>query len=45
MQVWRIDVANGELSLEPVQISWNRLGGRGWFARILLDEKPRVIGD
>lgn len=37
-QVWRINVRNQTLSLEPVPESWSRLGGRGLLARILLDE-------
>jgi aldehyde:ferredoxin oxidoreductase len=36
--VWRVNVRNQMLSCEPVPESWNRLGGRGLLARILLDE-------
>jgi len=37
-QVWRVNVRNQTLDLEPVPDSWIRLGGRGLLARILLDE-------
>ncbi len=37
-QVWRVNVRNQTLSLEPVPETWSRLGGRGLLARILLDE-------
>ena len=37
-QVWRVNVCNQTLSLEPVPETWSRLGGRGLLARILLDE-------
>ncbi len=37
-QVWRVNVRNQTLKLEPVPQSWQRLGGRGLLARILLDE-------
>jgi aldehyde:ferredoxin oxidoreductase len=37
-QVWRINVRTQELKREPVPLSWQRLGGRGLLARILLDE-------
>ncbi len=37
-QVWRINVRNQTLKMEPVPESWQRLGGRGLLARILLDE-------
>jgi len=37
-QVWRINVRNQSLKLESVPQSWQRLGGRGLLARILLDE-------
>lgn len=36
--VWRIDVSAQTLSCEPVPETWERLGGRGLLARILLDE-------
>ncbi len=38
MNIWRVNVRNQTLSLEPVPESWSRLGGRGLLARILLDE-------
>lgn len=37
-QVWRVNVREQTLQLEPVPDSWKRLGGRGLLARILLDE-------
>jgi aldehyde:ferredoxin oxidoreductase len=37
-QVWRVNVREQTLQLEPVPESWKRLGGRGLLARILLDE-------
>lgn len=37
-QVWRVNVREQTLKLEPVPDSWNRLGGRALLARILLDE-------
>lgn len=39
-QVWRVNVRNQTLKREPVPSSWERLGGRGLIARILLDEVP-----
>jgi aldehyde:ferredoxin oxidoreductase len=38
MQVWRINARTHEVKTEPVPASWQRLGGRGLIARILLDE-------
>lgn len=37
-QVWRVNVREQTLKLEPVPETWSRLGGRGLIARILLDE-------
>lgn len=37
-QVWRVNVREQSLKLEPVPDLWKRLGGRGLLARILLDE-------
>ncbi len=37
-RVWRVNVRNQTLELEPVPETWQRLGGRGLLARILLDE-------
>jgi len=37
-QVWRINVRNQSLKQEIVPEPWQRLGGRGLIARILLDE-------
>ncbi len=39
-QIWRVNVNNKSLKVEPVPDSWERLGGRGLIARILLDEVP-----
>ena len=37
-QVWRVNVREQTLTLEDVPTSWQRLGGRGLLACILLDE-------
>lgn len=37
-QIWRVNVRTRILTQEPVPGSWERLGGRGLIARILLDE-------
>ena len=37
-QVWRVNVRQQTLTREPVPETWQRLGGRGLLARILLDE-------
>ncbi len=37
-EIWRINTRTHELTREPVPASWQRLGGRGLIARILLDE-------
>jgi aldehyde:ferredoxin oxidoreductase len=37
-QIWRVNARTHELKREPVPASWQRLGGRGLIARILLDE-------
>lgn len=37
-EIWRINAHTRELKREPVPASWQRLGGRGLIARILLDE-------
>jgi aldehyde:ferredoxin oxidoreductase len=39
-RVWRVDVAARQARSEPVPDAWQRLGGRGLIARILLDEVP-----
>src|SRR4030065_2928281 len=36
--VWRVNCRTKMITYEPVQHSWERLGGRGLIARILLDE-------
>jgi aldehyde:ferredoxin oxidoreductase len=37
-QIWRISVREQTLKQEPIPQSWQRLGGRGLLARILVDE-------
>jgi aldehyde:ferredoxin oxidoreductase len=37
-RVWRVNVRNQTVDLEAVPETWQRLGGRGLLARILLDE-------
>lgn len=37
-QVWRINVREQTLKREPVPETWQRLGGRGLIARIMVDE-------
>lgn len=38
MNIWRINVREQSCKIEPVPEAWERLGGRGLIARILLDE-------
>src|SRR5512134_820348 len=40
MEVWRVNLRDQSLKREPVPGAWERLGGRGLSARILLDEVP-----
>jgi aldehyde:ferredoxin oxidoreductase len=37
-QVWRVNTRTHEVKTEPVPASWQRLGGRGLIARIMVDE-------
>ncbi len=37
-QVWRVNVREQTLKREPIPQTWQRLGGRGLLARILVDE-------
>ncbi len=37
-RVWRVNIRTQTLKLEPVPEAWQRLGGRGLLARILVDE-------
>jgi len=37
-QIWRVNVREQTLKLEEVPETWQRLGGRGLLAHILLDE-------
>jgi aldehyde:ferredoxin oxidoreductase len=39
-RVWRADIEAKTVSIQPVPRAWERLGGRGLIARILLDEVP-----
>lgn len=38
LKVWRVNARTKKSSCEPVPKTWERLGGRGLIARILLDE-------
>lgn len=38
LNVWRVNVRTQTLTKAPVPAAWERLGGRGLLARILLDE-------
>jgi aldehyde:ferredoxin oxidoreductase len=38
MQIWRVNTRTQTLTKEPIPSTWQRLGGRGLIARILLDE-------
>jgi aldehyde:ferredoxin oxidoreductase len=40
MQIWRINVKTQALTKESVPAEWEKLGGRGLLARIMLDEVP-----
>jgi aldehyde:ferredoxin oxidoreductase len=40
MQLWRINTCTRTAEISPLPASWERLGGRGLAARILLDEVP-----
>ena len=40
MNVWRVDTREQSLTRESVPSAWDRLGGRGLVARVLLDEVP-----
>jgi aldehyde:ferredoxin oxidoreductase len=37
-QIWRVNTRTQELKREPVPENWQRLGGRGLIARVLVDE-------
>jgi aldehyde:ferredoxin oxidoreductase len=39
-KIWRVNVRTQTLNREPVPPSWEKLGGRGLTARVLLDEVP-----
>lgn len=39
-QIWRVNVTQQIVTREPVPEGWQRLGGRGLSARVLLDEVP-----
>jgi len=38
MHIWRVNTKSKTFSIEPTPESWERLGGRGLLAKILLDE-------
>ncbi|MBI3161539.1 MAG: aldehyde ferredoxin oxidoreductase [Chloroflexi bacterium] len=38
MHIWRVNARTHEIKIEPVPETWQRLGGRGLIARILVDE-------
>ncbi len=40
MELWRANLREQKVTREPVPQAWERLGGRGLSARILLDEVP-----
>jgi aldehyde:ferredoxin oxidoreductase len=40
MRVWRADISAQRVWTEDIPAGWERLGGRGLVARILLDEVP-----
>ncbi|HTX52800.1 MAG TPA: aldehyde ferredoxin oxidoreductase C-terminal domain-containing protein [Candidatus Baltobacteraceae bacterium] len=40
MEIWRANLHEQKVTREPVPQAWERLGGRGLSARILLDEVP-----
>lgn len=40
MEIWRVQLNQKTFSREPLPAAWERLGGRGLLARILLDEVP-----
>lgn len=37
-KIWRINTRTHELKREPIPETWQRLGGRGLIARVMLDE-------
>ncbi|MGQ9717483.1 MAG: aldehyde ferredoxin oxidoreductase N-terminal domain-containing protein [Anaerolineae bacterium] len=39
-EIWRVNVQTREWRREPVPEAWQRLGGSGLIARILLEEVP-----
>ncbi len=40
MQIWRIDISKRKLIQEDFPAAWEKLGGRGLLAKILLEEVP-----
>ena len=40
MNVWRVNLKEQKLKIESVPKTWEKLGGRGLIARVLLDEVP-----
>ncbi|MBI2331845.1 MAG: aldehyde ferredoxin oxidoreductase, partial [Chloroflexi bacterium] len=37
-QIWRVNTRTQELKREPIPETWQRLGGRGLIARVMVDE-------
>ncbi len=42
LKVWRVNSRTRTVTSSPVPENWERLGGRGLIARILLDEVPAI---
>lgn len=40
MHIGRVNLVDGSLRIDPVPAAWEKLGGRGLIARILVDEVP-----
>jgi aldehyde:ferredoxin oxidoreductase len=40
MQIWRVNTKTQTVTQEPVPEAWQRLGGRGLIAQIMVDEVP-----
>lgn len=37
MKIWRINTRTQEISVDPIPTNWEKLGGRGLIARVLVD--------
>lgn len=40
LTIWRVNLSTRTLAIESVPADWDRLGGRGLIARIMVDEVP-----